>query len=438
MLNGLDVEKLFAACQSSGFENPELYVEDSQIAHVLFQGRSDAIRFETRQGMSLAARKNGTLYHFLCDGFSLAPLFAQLSPSLGAPPAAHEPAKRANPAGDAVHALLQTFRNAFSTSNELLQFPLVQAVLVYRRYQVARETPALVEGQEENAEVLAQWQIGEPSRRQKWERARGSVTGLLAEVNSSHGLARAVRQSLSTQTRWPAPNGQVPILWSARSVAKIQMLFLRAFEGDRVIDNRSFLNELAVPNQFTFTVEDRPAQAGVEVDHEGSLRKSTVLFREGRPTALACNKKLAQQLEVPPTGHARRQSFDLPATVGFWHLHLEGKKTHDTLLPLMAQGISVREMEVLSYDAATGDLELLLNESYLVHQGVEGEPIEPLLLKTSLADLLESFQEFGKERLTTGLVTKKDRQRLFTEITTPAALSRPLQLPGSVPNNHYW
>jgi hypothetical protein len=93
---------------------------------------------------------------------------------------------------------------------------------------------------------------------------------------------------------------------------------------------------------------------------------------------------------------------------------------------------------VLSYDAATGDLELLLNESYLVHQGVEGEPIEPLLLKTSLADLLESFQEFGKERLTTGLVTKKDRQRLFTEITTPAALSRPLQLPGSVPNNHYW
>lgn len=439
MLNAPDAEKLLTASQALGFENTEIYCEHSRTSYISYQGRTDSIRLSARQGISLTAKRAGVSHRFFVDGFQIENVLAALEgkrATMQAPNSLPATPPVWNTLGDVGSVLLQATRSAFSTSNELLQFPFISMALTERQYQVIQDGGGFFQGREENAEFKAEWFVGTIAH--QWERARGSLSGLVTEVNSPLGLGRAVKTSLSPLTRWPAPRGRVPVLWSARSVAKIQMLFLRAFEGDRVLDHRSFLNEVCLPLDLAFTLEDRPSHSGDEVDHEGSPRKAITFFRDGRPTALACNKKLAAQLEVPSTGHARRQSFDAPSTVGFWHLHLEGKTTRDALLPLMQQGISVREIEVLSYDPGSGEVSLKLSEAYLVHQGAEGEPMEPLLLQLPLTELLQSFSEFEKDRPTTGLTTGKERQKIFTEITVPAALSSPLLLPGSVPANHYW
>ncbi len=441
MLNPADAEKLTQACRDLGFEHVEIYVENTQVSKVTYHAKADSIQHSARQGISVTAKRDGISYHFCCDGFGIEPLLRalkkennQVELSSASNPSAPSPSWRE--LGETASGLLQAVRGAFSSSSEALSFQLASATLTDRRYKIFLLDGNSFEGSEQTAEFQADWKVN--SAPFHWERARGSLAGLVSEVSSPLGLGRAVRHSLSAATRWPAPAGDLAVLWSPRSVAKLQMLFLRAFEGDRVLDQRSFLNAAPLPFALAFSLEDRPSGSDVESDHEGSARKRTTFIRAGRPTALACNKELAAQLSVPSTGHARRESFDAPTTIGFWHLYVEGNQQQEALLPQMQQGISVREFEVLSYNPATADVHLNLTEAYLVHQGAEGELMEPLQLEIPLTELLESLQEFEQNPVTTGVTTGKERQKIFTEITAPAALSRKLQLRGSVPANHYW
>ncbi len=439
MLDAKDLQSLFPAARDAGYEDVEVYCECTQSVNVRYWGRTDDIRFQIRRGTSLRASLNGVTRHFYIDGTDTKALIAALSgkahtlDGLASDPT-HS--KMAPALTEGAASLLQVIRSAFSSQSERLTAPEITATLSRKFYQVIREGGSLSQGQEEFAELHAEWFIDNGTF--QYDRARGSIAGLLSEIASTEGVGVALKRSLTAVTRWPAPQGDLPVLWSARSVAKIQMLFLRAFEGDLVLGNRSFLNALALPQNLSFTLEDRPQATGEQVDHEGSERKRTVLWRDGRPTALACNKRVAGQLEVPPTGHARRESFESPATVGFWHPHLEAANPRESLLAEMEKGISVREMEVLAYDPASGQATLRLSDCRLVHHGAEGEPVEPMVLAIGLMELLESFETFESAPHTTGLATSKQSQRLYTEITTPAALSRPLTLPGSVPLNHYW
>jgi predicted Zn-dependent protease len=439
MLDLKDLESLFHHGAEAGFEEMEVYCECTHTVTVRYWGRTDDIRFQIRRGTSLRARRNSIPHHFYVDGTNARALIAALeggAPTLNALASDPTHAKMASEIIDGAGTILQTVRSAFSSQNERLSAPEITATLSRKNYQVIREGGQLAQGAEEFAELRAEWMVdGVPFI---CDRARGSVAGLLAEIAAVDGVASLVKRSLTPVTRWPAPQGALPVLWSPRSVAKIQMLFLRAFEGDLVVGNRSFLTSLSLPTPLSFTLEDRPMLSGDQVDHEGSERKRTMLWRDGRPTALACNKRVAGQLEVPPTGHARRESFESPATVGFWHPHLEGANARDSLLAEMERGISVREMEVLAYDPASGEAALRLSDCRLIHHGAEGEPIEPMVLRLPLIDLLASFETFETAQQTTGLATSKQSQHLYTEITTSAALSKPIPLPGSVPLEHYW
>ncbi len=398
----------------------EIYSEETHSVTVAFLGRADDIRFTTRRGTAVRAVENG-IYR---QTFSAAPGFPETKP----------PAELA----EAASTLLQLARSAFAVQNENLQAPYVSATLTSRRYQVAHGDGEPVSGVEQSAEILATWNfLGNDGKREnQWERARGSIRGLIEEVQSAAGLAPAVKASMHAKTRWPAPRGSVPVLWSARAVAKLQMLFLRAFEGDRVLRGHSFLTESDL-RDLAFTLEDRPPAAGEAFDHEGSPRRIVTLLRDGRPTALACNRRVAEELEVTPTGHARRQTFENVATVGFWHPHLEGLHRGPALLPAMDHGISVHDFEVLHFDSASGEIELQLN-AVLVHHGAEGEALEPIALRVALLELMGSLREFEETRLTTGLAVGKQSQRVFSEVTAGRALSRPLLIPGSVPLHHYW
>lgn len=401
-------------------EDKESYSEETHSVTAAFHGRADDIRFTTRRGTAVRGIESG-IYR---QTFSAAVGLAETKP----------PAELAEGAS----ALLQLARSAFAVQSEFLQSPFVTATLSSRRYQVARGDGDGVSGIEQSAEIVATWnfQGTDGKHEHQWERARASIRGLIEEAQSGAGLVNAVKASMQQKTRWPAPRGNVPVLWSARAVAKLQMLFLRAFEGDRVLRGHSFLTDSDL-RDLAFTLEDRPPAAGEAFDHEGSPRRIVTLLRDGRPTALACNRRVAEELEVAPTGHARRQSFESTATVGFWHPHLEGRNKGANLLPSMDHGISVHDFEVVRFDSTSGEAELRLN-AVLVHHGAEGEALEPIVLRVPLLELMASLREFEEARLTTGLAVGKQSQRVFSEVTAGRALSRPLLIPGSVPLHHYW
>ncbi len=410
----LDVETLLAKARDQQLESVEIY---SEIAHTLtlcFTGKSDAIHHCTRRGSALRGMRKGIAQHWTQDSVDASTSF---------------------PLDLFEHAttLLQSARSAFSIQNEQLSPPRVTATLSKRTYSVTRLSEETKQGTEETAELRAEWKVGNAPY--FWERARASLAGLAQETAAPDGLAASVRASLTPTTRWPAPMGEVPILWSARAVGRLQLLFLQAFEGDRVLGGMSFLSELSLPVALRFTVVDRPP---IQADHEGSTRKQMILFKKGKPTGLACNTRVAHELDVAPTGHARRASFDSPATIGFWHPHLEGDALSDGLLAQMDRGISVKDLEVEAFNPATGQVSLKLTRAYLVHQGCEGELMEPVRLSMPLLTILESFQNFERVSETTGIAVGKAHQKMFTELTAPAALSAPIPFPGSVPAGHYW
>lgn len=432
-----DLESLFPQAHALGFEKVEVYRECTQAIVAEFLGRTDVLAFSERQGTSLRAIKDGTWHWFSVDCGDAQSLLSTLQGQARSTLTSHGVSATApSELGAQASSILATARTAFSSQAEKLQTPYLKATLTRRHYQVCRMDEALQEGWEEAGDVQSHWVID--GKRYSWERARGSLAGLVDETASPQGLVASVKLSLNPRTAWPAPQGRVPVLWSARSVAKLQMLLLSAFEGDRVLSNRSFLNELPLPLDFQFNVQDKPERAGTQVDHEGSVRRATYLLRDGKPTALACNRKLAQALEVQPTGHARRASFEAAPVVGFWHPHLEPRTSAPAILQAMESGISVREIEVLHFDPASGAVEIRLVQSFLVHHGAEGEPMESVVLRMGLVDLLKSFNVFEDQSLTTGIAVGKQNQKLYTEVTAPAVLSSPLPVPGTVPPNHYW
>jgi hypothetical protein len=117
---------------------------------------------------------------------------------------------------------------------------------------------------------------------------------------------------------------------------------------------------------------------------------------------------------------------------------VRGQEETEEALAAMDWGLSVQDLEVIRFNPTTGEIRLRLDQVFLVHHGEEGECVEPFELESNLIVLLSKLTVFEREAKTTGLPVAKNHQRFLTELSVPAAVSRPLKIPGQVPLNHYW
>ncbi|MFM8316336.1 MAG: metallopeptidase TldD-related protein [Deltaproteobacteria bacterium] len=243
---------------------------------------------------------------------------------------------------------------------------------------------------------------------------------------------------LGSTEKWPLPEGNIPVGWSCKALAKITSCFVRGFEGDLVLKNFSYLAHATLPFKFNFSIEEQPLKTNHLIDHEGSPKKNRVIFDGQKPRALATDCETAQAFAVESTGHSRREAFDRPSSIGFWHAVLKGHEPVASVLELMTEGIWVEEIEIEELDLISGYVTLNFSQANLVHQGQIGESIKPFNWTLSLEQIMGSLHHFSKESQTTGLFHIKQKQRILTEYTMPSALSLNLKLPGSVPKTHYW
>jgi predicted Zn-dependent protease len=246
------------------------------------------------------------------------------------------------------------------------------------------------------------------------------------------------RIALGASEKWPLPEGRLPVGWSHSSLAKLTDCFLRGFEGDLVLSQFSYLSQLSLPVNFPFQIFEKEASARAAIDHEGSPRKPLLIFDGKKPKFLATNNKIAREMAVPSTGHCRRATFDQPSTIGFWHPVLRGLSEKGCILELMKEGIWVEDILVQKLDITTGIAVLEFSQVNLVHQGEIGEAVEPFTWTLSIPELMGTLHHFSHDLRTTGIFHFKQKQRILTEYTTPAALSSELNLPGTVPKSHYW
>jgi predicted Zn-dependent protease len=441
MLEKMDLERVFKAARQAGYVDTEVYAETRTQARVEFRDRIEDVRCATIRGLSLRCFDGQFTRQFFTHRIDTGGLLEVLGASGGVTADSAESLlpNALQPAGlpDRVSRLSALFKGTLLGPGDAIRHPVLTFEENVKYFEVAHDPKSLRGGVEETAELSISWLVGQEKRLHTFERCGTSIEGLLRELGSPD-LAAAVRRSAASVAPWPAPQGEIPILWSARALSKIQLQFLRAFEGDLVLGNLSFLTELPLPVSLPFAVEDRPDTDRLACDNEGSPRRPVTVFNQGRPKALACNNRIARQLAVASTGHCRRQSFQTAPTVGFWNPRVVAHRTEDRPESALDWGLSVRDVDVVDHDLATGEITLRLRETYLVHQGEEGEPVESVVIRANLIDLLERLEEFSVESETVGLRVTKNQQRFITEVSTPRARSRPLPIPGTVPPSHYW
>lgn len=293
-------------------------------------------------------------------------------------------------------------------------------------------------GNEQWAGATAEWTVERdgkrlPAREELWSTRLDGFLDAWESLNPFRARSEALRRQSHP---WPAPQGDVPVYWGPGAVGRLAHLFLRALEGDLVVDELSFLTQMKLPLPLGFALHEVGAEDGV--DHEGESRRPLTVWQSGQPRAVACNRSVAARLNVGPTGHCRRQSFLHPPQVGFWHTRLTGDCEVGSPLGSLTWGVGVEDFEVERFDPSSGDLELRLTDARLIHQGELGEAIEALKWKTNLVDLLATLQAFGADSRPHAFPVRKKGSRWVARIDAPAALSPAVALPGVVPPSHYW
>jgi predicted Zn-dependent protease len=440
---GLDPERIFDATRQAGYLYCDLFCELGFQTRLRSQNRIEDVRFHTVQGAVLRAfdgHRNRTIT-------TTDPTTEGLLKALGLPTPGGTPRdyfRGPIPVVDAAHTEDKfTFLTTFARQLWNDVSPVGMPAVTYedsRRYTLTADSEGtLITGSEEQASIVAEWLMETEGKlvRRRAEHHRHDIESLLNDLKASPRLRERILNALADRQRWPAPQGPVPVLWSSLVFAKLNGLFLRAFEGDTFLAGRSFLSS-AQGLPFRYRIEESIAPASAPTDHEGATRRTLVLLQDGKPRGLACNRHIAEQMGVASTGHARRTSYRDPATIALWAPRLIAEPTEDDLLGPMTQGLYVDDIEVLSFHTATGDIRFRLSEACLVHHGEKGEPIEPVLIDAHLPTLLQDCHQFSAATDVTGLRQCKAGQDFIVEITAPAALSLPLDIPGSVPPSNYW
>ncbi|NBW98308.1 hypothetical protein EBR03_01930 [bacterium] len=316
----------------------------------------------------------------------------------------------------------------------LLETSAIQDLKVHyqetqRTYLYGTDRSALTEGHENFAQISAQLLLkNETSQRTlTFAQGRTDIDSLMSELEKNWFTKKQIEKALSKP--WPCPLGKIPVLWSSKVVAQLALYSLYQLEYfSRSPDGfQHYLNQFS---RFNFQLIDNWKNTG-SVDVEGRPRTETLIFS---------SQEMPRKFDQTLAGFSRRASYkEFPITAP-WEPAILGNQRTQNLLGQLENGISVHEIDVLSFDIKTGKAQISIREAALIHQGLEGEKIEPSDLWISIPQLLGSFELFSDKSSPHPLSWggSSAHSGLFVEMTAPEALSSTVDIQGTVPKSYYW
>ena len=443
MLENVDLHLIYRLVQEAGYELCHFYAERTITTDFEINDKECKSRHSESGGLSIQLQKKNEekKYTFRTQQFSTQSILELLNlPFTFSPP--QEPLKGPNSTPSLTGKKLQNLQLLIRKIN--LDNAISQPVSCCFQEKQQTYQSATAPGEIKSGE----YHLGDVTLVIETLH-KGTALNFSHQLSSTNleGLWEQLQQLISNIQRrillgcteqWPVPSGPIAVGWSSQSIAKMTDCFLRGFEGDLVLKNFSYLTQLSLPLNYNFTIEEMPPPANQNNDHEGSDRKPLIIFDGKKPRGLATDKTVAQEFSVASTGHSRRESFEHPSTIGFWHPTIKGTTEVDSVLPLLTAGLWVEELEIKEFDLVSGTGTLYFSQVNLVHEGAIGESVAPFFWTVSLPEIMGSLTHFSNQTSTLGLFHTKQKQRVLTEFTAPSALSSELDLPGSVPKSHYW
>lgn len=188
-------------------------------------------------------------------------------------------------------------------------------------------------------------------------------------------------------------SGVLPVVFHRRVASTFLSALSGAISGPGVARGVSFLREKLGKTVFApgIQVIDDPhrdwGHASAPFDGEGTRNQKRAIIEDGRLTTWLLNSASARQLDMTPTGHARR-NMGGPPGAGPSNLHMAaGTRSRDDMIGAITDGVLVMEMFGPSLNANTGDWSVGVS-GYRIRNGVIDYPVSEI---TVAGNLIEVF-----------------------------------------------
>jgi|LakMenEpi03Aug12_release.lakeMendotaPanAssembly.Ray.scaffolds.fasta_scaffold143916_3 predicted Zn-dependent protease len=428
MLNPKGWDKVFEVAKTLGADSCELYGDLRSQNHIYFELKhSRARHFETGGVQLVLQTASGpkTFLSSIPEPEHFISMLLGKEPSL--PQYLSQSAESKSSQGFEKHRFLDG-----SCRRTLLEHPELKSFFANyteetKHFLFANDQGILEFGSETFASLNSSFHFAQGNNLKTItvQKGRTDIPSFLSELEdlwlSKHRVTKAL------QKPWPAPQGPLPVLWSSSVVAKLMLCFIRQLEFHSSNSEKHSLFVESLPH-FSFQIIDNWKQEKT-VDVEGRSREPQVLVAGGK-SCLSFGPHLL--------GHARRQTHRHFPVTAPWEPAVLGIERIENPVSQLDKGLAIYEAEILDFNPASSQIVFRIQEAALVHQGQEGDWIEPVLFSISLPQLLGSFRLFSEASQPHPLILQKGNQKLFVEVTAPSALSSEMEFPGTVPFSHYW
>ncbi len=431
MLERINTEKIVSTLKSQGYSDIEFYAELEDTTHIVSEQRLHKTYFEVIEGIGVQCRKGSATHYFYSNQIDTSSLLAVIDsnePMISKVGNSLKSNFDYNKIDNRLKNLDIFVRTSWPDSREKYSCQYKEK---NKFFEGLNFDGNFFKGVEKSSAFSISWKNEKGIKSYSYHDV--SQKELIETLLSDNPVKKYLKKN---KTLWPPPKGEIAVVFSEKAFSNLLILLLRGFEGDLFAANLSFLSKIdsfALP----FNLVDAPVKELMPTDHEGSDKKELVILERGRPQGIACNKLIAQELSIKPTGHGRRESFKNKPIIGFWRVFVNGLSVEEDPIYKLDKGILISELEVLSFDPISTDIEILLTDSTLIHEGEIGENIEQLSIKTNLLKIMSNISKFNSKNLSITLKTRKLSQSFLTEFICPYVISS-MNLPGKVPQNYYW
>ena len=134
----------------------------------------------------------------------------------------------------------------------------------------------------------------------------------------------------------------------------------------------------------------------IQIDDEGHDSKRNVLIENGILKGYMIDLLGSRRMNMPPTGSARRQSYQYAPTSRMTNTFiLPGKDTPEDIISNTPYALYAKSMGGGSVDPATGEFNFSVNEAYMIRDGKIMEPVRGATLIGKGSEVLLNIDRVG-------------------------------------------
>lgn len=215
----------------------------------------------------------------------------------------------------------------------------------------------------------------------------------LEDLDSAEAIGRrAGERAVRRLNPAKVPSGAMPVVYDPRVSGGLLGHLIGAIIGSSITRGTSFLRDSLNERVFAEGIsicDDPLRKRGLRsrpFDAEGLPVGPTRIIEDGVLTTWLLDSASARQLELEPTGHARRGVGGSPGA-GSSNLYLEaGSVSRDELIGDIDKGILVTDLFGQGVNAITGDYSRGAS-GFLIEKGEIGAPVSEITIAGNLKDM---------------------------------------------------